>query len=285
MTEILFPETNDVIVSKHLRYSPCFIHSHSFFEIIYVLNGSCLNTISNTSLEMKQGDVCILSPTNTIHALSVFSDDCIVINLLVRSTTFEKSFFGILKSNDILSSFFSNALYSSNAESYLLFTKQNDIQTINSALEMYDEFNNNLNYSDRMLTSMMSSFFIRLLRTDSKNIIVPNPSGSQSDRNILFILNYISTNYETITLKELSSKFNYSERQMARILKDYTGKNFINIIYDIKLQKACDLLKNPDMSINKIIETVGYSNTTHFYKIFKKYYNMTPIEYRNQYKK
>lgn len=84
-----------------------------------------------------------------------------------------------------------------------------------------------------------------------------------------------------ISLKQLSIKFNYSERQMARILKEYTGKTFINIIQDIKLQNACALLKNPDISINKIIDSVGYSNSTHFYKIFKKSYGVTPIDYRN----
>jgi AraC family transcriptional regulator, transcriptional activator of pobA len=280
MNEGLFPQNNDVIISRHLRYSPCFIHTHSFFEIIYVLNGSCRNKISDIEIEMKKGDVCIVTP-GTIHALSVFDDNCVVINLLVRSTTFEKSFFGILKSNDVLSSFFSHALYSSNSESYLLFTEQNDIHTINSVLEMYTEFNSNYIYSDRMLTSMMSSFFIRLLRTDAKNIIVPTPSGTHSYRNIIYILNHIFTNYTTITLKDLSLKYNYSERQMARILKEYTGKTFMNIIQDIKLQKACELLKNPNISINKIIESIGYSNTTHFYKIFKNHYNITPINYRN----
>lgn len=282
MNEGLFPKSNDVIISRHLRYSPCFSHTHSFFEIVYILEGRCTNNISNISIEMKKGDVCILSP-GTIHSLSVFTDNCVVINLLVRSTTFEKSFFGILKSNDILSSFFSHALYSTNAESYLLFTKQDDIPTINSVIEMYNEFNNNLRYSDRMLTSMMSSFFIRLLRTSANNIIVPTAAGNNNDRNIIFILNHITTNYTSITLRDLSLKYNYSERQMTRILKEYTGKTFINIIQDIKLQKACELLKNPNISINKIIDSVGYSNSTHFYKLFKKVHGITPIAFRDNY--
>ncbi|MEN8079233.1 AraC family transcriptional regulator [Clostridioides difficile] len=280
MNETLFPKENDVIISKHLRYSPCFIHSHSFFEIIFVLNGFCTNELENYSVNLKKGDVCIMAP-NTSHAISIFTDDCLVLNLLIRSSTFEKSFFEIIKSNDILSSFFSHSLYSNKSESYLLFTNQNDPQIINLALEMYEEFNNNLKYSDRMLRSMMSSFFIKLLRSDSNNIIVPNPIGSHTDKNVMHILNYILSNYKEISLSELSIKFNYSERQMSRILKEYTGKTFINIIQDIKLQNACDLLKNPDISINKIIDTIGYSNSTHFYKIFKKAYGVTPIDYRN----
>lgn len=280
MNENMFPKSNDVIISRHLRYSPCFLHTHSFFEIVCVINGSCKNKVSDTTLEMQKGDVCIIAP-QTIHALSVFSDDCIVINLLVRATTFEKSFFEILKSNDVLSSFFSHALYSPNSQSYLLFTRQDDEHTIYSILEMYNEFNSIDKYSDRILTSMMSAFFIRLLRSDVKNIVVPMNSVTSSDRNIIFILNHIFANFNNITLKDLSLKYNYSERQMARILKEYTGKTFINIIQDIKLQKACELLKNPNISINKVIESIGYSNTTHFYKIFKKHYNMTPIDYRN----
>lgn len=280
MNEKMFPKSNDVIISKHLRYSPCFLHTHSFFEIVCVLNGSCKNKVSDTILEMKKGDVCIIAP-QIIHALSVFSDDCIVINLLVRATTFKKSFFEILNSNDVLSSFFSHALYSPNSQSYLLFTEQDDEHNIYSILEMYNEFNSINKYSDRILTSMMSAFFIRLLRSDVKNIVVPMNSVTSSDRNIIFILNHIFANFNNITLKDLSLKYNYSERQMARILKEYTGKTFINIIQDIKLQKACELLKNPNISINKVIESIGYSNTTHFYKIFKKHYNMTPIDYRN----
>ncbi|MBC5625842.1 helix-turn-helix domain-containing protein [Clostridium sp. NSJ-49] len=57
---------------------------------------------------------------------------------------------------------------------------------------------------------------------------------------------------------------------MSRILKDYIGKSFINIIQDIKTQKACELLRNADISINNIIDIVGYSNTSHFYRVFKK---------------
>lgn len=53
-------------------------------------------------------------------------------------------------------------------------------------------------------------------------------------------MNYISSNYKSISLKDLSVFFNYSERQISRILKDYIGKSFINIIQDIKTQKACE---------------------------------------------
>lgn len=282
MQENIIPSPYDVIVKRHLRYSPCFIHTHSFFEVVYVLNGFCTNRIADQSVEMKKGDLYILAP-GTSHAISVFNDDCIIFNLLIKSSTFERAFFGTLVNNDILSTFFSRALYTPSSGAYLLFSTENDLLIQNLVLELYSEFQSKLPYSERMLNTITTKLFINLLRNHGKNVLVPNPSGNAVEKNIIKIMNFISTNYKAITLKELSLFFNYSERQMSRILKDYNGKSFINIIQDIKVQKACELLRNDDISINSIIDIVGYSNTSHFYHVFKRQYNMTPIAYRDKY--
>ena len=229
---------------------------------------------------MKKGDFCILAP-GTSHAISVFSDECIIFNLLIKASTFERTFFGTLVNNDILSAFFSRALYAPSSEAYLLFSTEEDLQIQNSVLEIYSEFQSDLP-SERMLNTITTKLFISLLRNHEKNVLVPNPSGNTVEKNIVKIMNYISTNYKAITLKDLSLFFNYSERQMSRILKDYNGKSFINIIQNIKVQKACEFLRNTDISINNIMDIVGYSNTSHFYRVFKKQYNMTPIAYRNK---
>ena len=280
LLENIIPATVDVAITKHSRYSPAFLHRHNFFEISYVLNGSCKNQIADKMFTMKKGDICIIAP-NINHGVSVFSDNSIVINLLVKSSTFEKAFWNVLINKDILSSFFSRALYSSMSLPYLFFNTQNDSVIENVIINMYEEFNYPKLYSKQMVDILVSSFFITLLRNYGKSVIIPNPAGNKLEANIITILNYIDSNYQDITLKKLSVFFNYSERQMTRILKDYTGQTFINIIQDIKIQKARELLVNSQIPIQKIIDIIGYSNNSHFYNIFKKYYNMTPFEYRN----
>lgn len=81
-------------------------------------------------------------------------------------------------------------------------------------------------------------------------MIVPNPAGKKQEKNIIFILKYIELHYATLTLPELSAFFNYSERQLTRILKNYTGKTFSTLIQDIRLSRAAELLKQPDPSGN-----------------------------------
>lgn len=147
---------------------------------------------------------------------------------------------------------------------------------------MTDEFHNQKNYYDVLLNSLLTNFFIQLLRRHEKDVQVPNPAGHENEKNIIFILRYLTEHCDTVTLMELSQFFNYSERQMARILKEYTGRNFTDLVQNIKMSRACELLRNPQISIQEIIDTVGYSNSSHFYRLFKKQYQITPTEYRKQ---
>lgn len=53
---------SNVNVVRHLRYTPVFVHSHSFFTVLYVLRGQCGHTVGGADLPMKQGDVFFLPP-------------------------------------------------------------------------------------------------------------------------------------------------------------------------------------------------------------------------------
>ncbi len=282
-SERIFAQHNDVAVTLHERYSPCFIHSHDYFEIAYVLTGSCTNHIAGKSVTQKAGDLCVIS-LYTPHAVSVFSDNTILMNLLIRSSTFEQTFFGSLTQRDVLSSFFSRALYTPDNRSYLLFETGKDDEIRRLMLRLYDEFHENRKYADRMLRALVSMLFTELLRSHEHSLTVPNPSGNSSDSNIMFILNYILAHYQTLSLSKLSAFFNYSERQMTRILKDYTGKSFTAVIQEIRLQRACELLRNPQIPVADIAAHVGYSNVSYFYHIFKTQNGMTPAAYRERFR-
>ena len=132
-----------------------------------------------------------------------------------------------------------------------------------------------------MINALLEIFFICLLRNHEQNMIVPNRAGKKQEKNIIIILKYIELHYATLTLPELASFFNYSERQLTRILKNYTGQTFSSLIQNIRLSKAAEMLKQPDRSVTAVMEEIGYSNITHFYKIFEKKFHMTPAEYRN----
>lgn len=282
LQETYFPQFLDIAVIPHKRYSPAFLHSHSFFEIVCVLNGTCKNIFASQTLEMKAGEICIVAPT-AVHALSAFGEDCAIYNLAVKSSTFRRTFLDALPQQGTLYAFFSRALHQPGTESYLYFKKPADPALRGLAEQMYQEYQRQESYYNALLNALLTTFFIQLLRKHEKTIIAGNPSGKKQEENIIFILKYIEQHLNTITLKELSAFFNYSDRQITRILKDYTGKTFTELLQESRLSRACELLKQPNTSIHSIIETVGYSNATYFYSLFQKQYGLTPTEYRKKY--
>lgn len=279
MEDSFFNEKLDVSIYPHLRYFPCVYHKHNFFEVTCLIKGNAINYIGNQKIEMKTGDYCIIAP-NTNHAISLFSDDSFMINILLRRSTFEKTFLNTFSENDILSDFFIRNLYHSKEISYLLFKTGNDYEVHDFILTLYKEINSNKPYKKRMVNSILTSFFITLLRNHEKDVIIPSNNGI-AKKDILPILRYIEDNYKSLSLNDLSHTFNYSERQLQRIIKTYTGISFSKNIQKLKMNYAANLLSKKEISITDISQELGYSNLSNFRQTFKKYYGTTPIEFRN----
>ena len=146
----------------------------------------------------------------------------------------------------------------------------------------YEEFIGNRQYKNRMLNSIIDAFFITLLRNHGANVIVPSLAEDDQNENLIFILKYIQEHFATVTLKELSSFFNYSERQLQRIIKSSTGMSFSENIQQLRMNQTTRLLTNPDISIAVISEELGYSDIGNFRQAFKKCFGMTPLEYHNK---
>lgn len=108
-----------------------------------------------------------------------------------------------------------------------------------------------------------------------------NRNNSCQDERILEIINYIQANYLTVTLDDLSEKFYLSKPYLSKYIKDKTGVTFGDTVKRIRMKKAKGLLKSGTMTVEKVALAVGYQNVEHFNRLFKKAYNMTPVQYRN----
>ncbi len=95
------------------------------------------------------------------------------------------------------------------------------------------------------------------------------------------IRNYIQTNYATVTLKDLSDKFYLSKPYLSKYIKEKSGVTYGEIVKKVRLKKAKSMLKSTNMTVESISTTIGYQNVEHFNRIFKKTFNMTPMQYRN----
>ena len=90
---------------------------------------------------------------------------------------------------------------------------------------------------------------------------------------------YEHTN-EDISLKKISEVMHYNESYLSRLFKKLTGKNFKDLVTDVKIKKAMYLLSETDLMVRDIAIAVGFDSISHFQYFFKKNKGITPLEYR-----
>ncbi len=105
---------------------------------------------------------------------------------------------------------------------------------------------------------------------------------SKQDRLSKEIMAYIEENYSDpeLSLESLARAFYISQNHVSRVLKSKIGKSYKEYLNDIRISQAKHLLKTTPMTISNIASKVGYTDIRAFNRLFKKYTNHTPNEYR-----
>ncbi|TCL56669.1 AraC family two component transcriptional regulator [Kineothrix alysoides] len=85
---------------------------------------------------------------------------------------------------------------------------------------------------------------------------------------------------DKISLTEISDALGISKNYFCSLFKQETSENFLNYVTRTKIKRAKYLLKEKNMRIYEVCNYLGYTDTTYFTKLFKKYIGMTPNEYK-----
>ena len=94
---------------------------------------------------------------------------------------------------------------------------------------------------------------------------------------------YIKNNFtQRLFLKELAIQFALSPNYCCSLFTKTTGLTFSQYITKLRMEKALLLLQNPTLTINDIAGLTGYDDQIYFSKVFKKYYSLTPSQYRDK---
>lgn len=273
----IFPNSGDVFIIRHPRYTRPTPHIHNYFEINYVASGSCTFVFEKSKRTMQEGELCIIAPSSE-HDL-VIDDDSTVFCIMLRKSTFDTTFFSLLSRKDLLSYFFRTILQDDSHANYLLFFSENNKwlkQIIHNAM---GESYKNDSYSNACCISWINLLFSNLLRNYSKTLQFYD---YQMGADFSLVLQYIQHNYQTVTLASLAELFHYSEPHLCTLIKQNTGHTFTGLIKRLRLAEAIDYLTNTNLKIGEIAEKVGYNSADHFSRVFRSTYKMSPQEYRKQ---
>ena len=273
--DFFIPQGENASVFRSLRYMPLFLHSHQFIEVNMVFSsGKSQMLMPSKSLPLEDGDI-LLCPPGLTHCFQAFCDESVILDMFLRVSTFDSAFFGLLNSNTYLAGVFSNALYSPKEECVLWHCPGDDLLK-ELFLAALGEYESHEKYKGRMVELRIMEFFVQLLRRHEAEATFPFFAPLSDADQYQAMLNFMAAHLSSITLGTLAEQYNYSERQMIRLLKKYSGKSFSDLLLELRMKKAKVLLENPSLSLGQISQILGFSTATYFSRVFEKYYGYAP---------
>lgn len=271
----------EVCLLRNARYCPPFWHRLKFIKIVYVYSGSCVFYMDDKKIEMEKGSFCIVGP-NVKQAVASFDDDDSVINLITRYSTFSESFFSLLMEQGAVSDFLWNMLYNQNENIALLYSGEVNLILQELVEEMYQENILGEEKSNLIMKSMLMLFFGEIFREHKNTLRILGNVKEKKVHYLPQILCYMRDHISTATLPDLAAYMQLSEGYISRYIKKKTGHTFRDLLRDMRMSKAEKMLMNTDFSIDKILETVGYTDKSRFYRNFIVRVGMAPGKYRKQ---
>ncbi|MBM7871517.1 AraC-like DNA-binding protein/cbb3-type cytochrome oxidase subunit 3 [Clostridium pascui] len=94
---------------------------------------------------------------------------------------------------------------------------------------------------------------------------------------------YINQNYcdQLLALEVIASEMRLSPNYLRTMFKESEGKSISNYINEVRFEKAKELLKTTELTAKEISIKIGFENFNYFYTAFKKYYGVSPNQFRN----
>ncbi len=277
----LFQEGREVFTFLNMPYQLDLMHFHNFFEISYVLSGSCTFLFEGETVCLSAGDVCIVSPLSR-HSLPL-KPGCLCLSIVVRKDTLDSMMGHLLTQQDLVSMFIHNSLYGSRRANYILLKTGNDPLPFQTVQWLTYETNLTELYSNSCSTSLLNLFLARVLRASRNTVALYHYEGySKQDFDFALVLQYIQQNYRTVSLADLSKTFHFDEAYLSKLIRKNMDKNFIDVLRTVKMSHAVDYLTNTSMKVSKIAEAVGYDSADYFSRAFRSVYGISPQQYRKR---
>ena len=112
--------------------------------------------------------------------------------------------------------------------------------------------------------------------------LLENVSLTEENRYVSEIKNYISCNWnKKMSLEEIAESVHLSASYSSALFKNSTGVSVMDYIINLRITKACDMLKYSDRLISEIAESTGFCDIFYFSRMFKKIMGVSPAKYRS----
>ncbi len=254
--------------SKITEYGDEVVHSHQFYEIFYILEGSIPHTLNGEIQMLHAGDMVFLNQTDIHYFDRDDNNTCKHRDIIIYTDFFESicNFMG----DGFREAYLNNA-----------FPK-----VLSLSLEQMEDYENRI--TNAILTSSMNSEF-RMASTRALCVSLLNHLVEERIRHndayypmwFRELLGRFHMNdFLKVGLDDILAPFHFNKSYLCRRFRQYTGYTMTEYLNQIRLQQAAFQLQYTDNTILSVCNNVGFSSVSYFNKLFKQTYGVTPKSFR-----
>lgn len=259
---------------RELNECPMEAHKHTFFEMVYIMDGEGVQCVNKNKLPYSAGKLFLLMPQDC-HSFEVKTVTRFLFirfnhaYLKTQSREWVQKLEFIFQHNNHLPG--------------CIVKNKNDKPLLRSLVEALIREQVNQQQYHKELTQQLVNTIITVV---ARNIIFQQPASLKMDitnETSQHILHYIHENiYEPEKLRatKIAANFNLSPNYVGEYFKKYNGGGLQQYIMGYKLKLAEARLQYSDLRIGEIAAELGFTDESHLNRVFKKHSGFSPSAYR-----
>lgn len=268
-----------ISIRPHTRFIHFPKHTHNYVEVIYMCSGQTVHLINDSEVVLNKGELLFLNQ-NAIQEILPAKEDDVAVNFIIMPEFFDKALHMIGEEKNYFRNFIVGCIKGEKSSVGYLHFKVADVLPIQNLIEnLIWTVENEVQNKRSIKQITMGLLLLQLLNNTDK---IEVGEGDSDEELMLVILRYVEENYKRGELNELANELNYDKYWLSKKIKQLTGQTYTELIQNKRLSQAAYLLKNTNLSIATIGQSVGYDNLSYFHRIFKDKYIFTPKKYRDK---
>lgn len=255
-------------------------HYHSVIEIIYILEGEFVITISDAKYTLGPGEMVLIN-AKEVHSVNILDygiHRSFAVKFLPETICSDSQ--SLMELKYIIPYIMSFSDFKTR------YTKEEvENSNIKNCIDSIIKEDRERGYAYKFAIRIyISQLFLDLIR--KVNIINPNDEEIKENirKEFTNIFHYISEHYdEKITAVQIAKKFSLRQSDFSAHFKKITGKSFNEYLNYVRICKAKRMLISSEKNISEIAYSVGFENTSYFIKCFKTQMGITPAGFKQTY--
>lgn len=259
-------------------------HDHTYHEVCLVVSGRATHVTANERRSLTSADLFIIPP-GVVHAIDEV-DKLIHINVYYLSEWLMDDLELLGAEAGSIQLFLPHSLVRPKLLQATHFKlREDEFESIHSELIEIEEEGRRANISKLILRSCMLKTIATVARAWRREHEMESQLSIRHEVwDAISAIEKVVRGGEHFSIADTSAKLGLSADHFCAIFKKTIGYSPNDYFQRRRVHRSCQLLLNSRPTITEIAMDLGYSDAPHFCRMFKRYKDITPTEYRRIYR-